>query len=388
MDEVEKTEHRKAKEANTRNAASAVGVGNLAIAIVLIGFGIGLLLALIAILRNMWLFMIEFPLFWGVLVLGLAALIGMFFLTARFWPSLIVACLVAFGSYKGAAAIYNSRYFPSVYCVDYVWKLPDGSMPKFYEKRKYGGAELEALTPGQWVKVNGITFDKKWFNVTTYSTGTTGWVERGAFPKKAADWLFDRMGSDGSLIRQIPIDRQAEEYTPKYLDDKKFNAATLQKSVRVGATTPFMRISREDLKNGTDTFSQSGMTVTLERIAYTPDCTMICLSLDTPDDYYKYQSLGHTFEALVAKDLDTGATYDVIPGKYRSAEWEEGGKANVVLFFWPFASRHFSLTHTAHPQLDKRGGGLLGKLASVVSLGGKVQYEYFSDWNFPEVNVR
>ncbi len=360
----------------------------MAIAIGCIGFGLGVLLVLIAILRNMWLFMMEFPLFWGVLVLGLAALIGMFFLTARFVPSLLVACLVAFGSYKGAAAIYNSRYFPSVYCVDYVWKLPDGSMPKFHEKRKYGGAELEALTPGQWVKVNGITFDKKWFNITTYSTGSTGWVERGAFPKKAADWLFDRMDSGGSMIRQIPIDRQVEEYTPKYLDDKKFNAATLQKAVRVGAKTPLMRLSREDLKNGTETFSESDMTVTLERIVYTTDGTMIQLSLDTSDDYYKYQSLGDTFEALVAKDLDTGKTYEVIPGKYRFAEWKDGGKTNVVLFFWPFASRHFSLTHTAHPQLDRRGGGLLGKLASVVSLDGSMTREYFSDWNFGEVKVR
>lgn len=379
--------------ASERGSIAQVNLGNMAMTVVGIGVVLAIVLFVIMVLKNIWLMMSHFPLLYAALALTIVTFI-LVLGYSRFWLALIAAAVVGFLGFKGVGAVYDSgdRYYPSEYCGDYIRKLPDGSTPKFTTKRDGRGDELPALKPGQWVRVNGISYKEDQYNITTWE-GVTGWVEGAAFPKDGAQWVFDRFGSGGTMLREIPKDRQVESYSKKYLESKnggEMQPATLQQAIRVGAQTPFMELSRDEFKKTGDTlFVESGMTVTLERIVYAEGCTMIQISLTPKDNLYEYQSLGDTFETLQVKDLDTGKTFDVIPGNYRRAQWEdEGGKRHVVFMFWPFSSRRFSLTHTGYPQLDKHGGGFIGRLASIVSFGGEMETKYFTDWNFKEIKVR
>lgn len=383
--------NREISDENIRNSAEAVGgIGKIAGVIVAIGAGLAIVLWLLAVFRNTFLLAWKFPLFGIAGILTIAAFIFALIGTARFWVSLILTVIIGFFCFWSARSIYGNskKYYPSEYVGDYIQKLPDGTTPKLYEKRKQKGTELVQLKPGEWVRVNGISFNKTEYNITTWG-GITGWVEVNAFPKNAADWLFDRVSSHGNTMREIGIDRQVEFYSKKYLTDKKMSDATLRQAIRVNAKTPFMTLSREEYKEkGKEAaFAESGMEVTLERIAYYPECTMLHMSVAKTGDYPDCQSLGETFETLTVKDIETGNTYDVMPGKYRLAEWSEKDKNHVVFFFWPFQSRHFSITHTGYPQFDKRYGGILSRLSSVASFGSERTFDNYCDWNFAEISI-
>jgi hypothetical protein len=397
IEEEEKRLGRKLTESE-KSGILQVALTSVATGIVGIGIVIGVLLVLFMIFKNVALMMWQFPLMIVATVLTLLALLVVWFWNGRFFVALIAAAAVGFLAFKAAGAIYDSgnRYYPSEYCADYVRQLPDGSMPKFTTKRDGRGDELPALEPGQWVRINGISYKEDQYNITTWN-GTTGWVEGAAFPKDGAQWLFDRFGTGGAINREIAKDRQVERYARKFLTTESGNKmlpATRQRAIRVGAKTPYMALSREAFKEtGDTTFVKSDMTVTLESIVYTDQCTMVHLSVNYTDKSHEYQSLYETFETLQVKDLDTGATFDVLPGSYSSLSWMDGSsrqadRENVIFMFWPFKSRHFSLTHAGHPQLDAHGGGWLGKLARVVSFGSPMEARYFTDWSFPEVTVR
>lgn len=390
----------------------------LAIGAILAGLLSVLTLILIAGMRGAVILAKELPLYTAVFFTALIVLIVIFI--KRPFPRLnkcagiLVAAVICFFGFKGATSYYGNsdRYFASLYSADFVQALPDGKAPAVYEKRNGKGDVAAQLSPGEKVAVNGISFDKQEFNITT-AAGVTGWVERATFPKDAADMLAISIGLDGIDTEEIAVDRQTERLMQKYLAEDselivmdvptkfyKISPATLARATTVGANAPLLMVDRKEYKNG-GALAPAGKNIVLEKILYADDCTLVYASVTETEGsrIWPLSAKGAInssawYKSLAAKDLNTGETYPLMQGNYRRAFWHEkagkGYKSNIVFFFPPFKSRHFALTHNGiSPLPDAKKTGFNGILGWMSSMTGQDRAgDYYFDWNFPEVNVR
>ncbi|MDR1755893.1 MAG: hypothetical protein LBR65_02905 [Culturomica sp.] len=338
----------------------------------------------------------------------------------------MAAAVIGVFGCMGATAYYksSSRVFPSVYSGDYIQALPDGSAPKLYEKRNQKG-DASTLSVDEKVTVNGISFDYQEFNITT-ANGRTGWVERAAFPKDAAEMLALSIGLDGVDTWDQTIDRQTERLMGRFYDIeqkgggkdpkgydiveyKKFTLkpAALGQFTRVGVQTPIVYLPSKAAEKG-EQWADNGTKITLFGVAYEPDCTVVALTV-TPGEAAKDQNVPYMWlpyggirnsaawkASLTVTDFATGETWRPLPTDYVNA-WTITGsgkdrKETQLFFFPPFKSRHFSLTHGGvSPLPDGKTqsgyGGILGWMSSATGMGGE-HSKFYYDWNFPEVNVR
>jgi hypothetical protein len=294
-----------------------------------------------------------------------------------------------------------------------------------YEKRNQKGAKLAELAPDEKVIVNGISFDKREFNITTAATAVTGtaaaaaktgWVTRDAFPANAADMLGITLGLDGIDGEEIAVDRQTERLFAKYLeparqlqrDDEKvtyykMSKDTLNRATKVNVTTPLLRLDLKQYKDGAAAPVPAGADLALTHILYAEDCTLIRLAVTDPAEKgTRIWSLPGGIntaawkKSLAIRDLvaGNGETWPLLAGDYARAFYYEktknGYATEITLFFPPFKTRHFSLTHsgvTPLPPRENTGyGGIMGLMSDKLDAGNGEKY-YF-DYNFPEVRVK
>lgn len=335
----------------------------------------------------------------------------------NFLLSLAVAGAICFLGFKAANSYYgnSNRHFKALYSADFVQALPDGEAPAVYEKRHKKGDIVTQLSVNEKVTVNGISFDKQEFNITTVD-GKTGWVERAAFPENAADMLAITIGLDGIDSEEIAIDRQTERLMEKYLEVKKelivmdvptkyygMSDALRHRSIKTNAKAPLMFVDRNAFKEGA-ALADAGVNIVLENILYADDCTLLYLTIteNTVDSksarawpLAEGLNMPAWQKALVVKDLDTGETFPLMQGDYRrSANGEkikDAFKSSIVFFFPPFKSRHFSLTHdgvSPLPDSNKETGygGILGLMSKYT--GQDRAADFYFDYNFPEIKIK
>ena len=315
-------------------------------------------------------------------------------------------CIFIFG-FKGVTSYYtkSDMYFASTYSADFVQ-----DKTSLNEKRYGKGKILAELSAGEKVTVNGISFKREEYNVTT-ANGITGWIDRAAFPEEAAEMLSININADGFDSEDIAIDREIERLMERYMDVKETGGGTykgiemekhreysiskntLNRSIRVNAQTPLMVVEHEAYRDGAG-LAESGAKLVLENIVYADDCTILYLTVtDT-----KVRDLSGTFnttawkKSLTATDLETGKKYLLLQADYKTTwRWEQAGdkfKSSIVFFFPPFKSRHFSLTREEPPlpSESKAGyGGILGWIAKITSGGSTAEY---LDYNFTEIKVK
>ena len=319
-------------------------------------------------------------------------------------------CFIAFIlltvlGFFGATGIYNTAniYFPAQYMADYILADSDGSLPVFSSRRGGKGETLSALSAGQRVTVNGISFNKKDFNITT-KDGVTGWVAAAAFPANARDWIFDQAETSGEVSVDIQKDRLLEQLARRYLNEETKGYFTmsdrvLRNMIRVNAEAPIYFLSGTEHRNSrrgeTSELRNTGDKVTLTHIAYAPDCTIIWVAARKPSDpaIFSYDLHGwfnsrEWRTSLFVTCLDTGERWQVIQGDYTITSYTGDDFSSTLFFFPPFRTRHFSLTFEASPLPPRRQagfGGMFGWLSRVIGRGGMVEY---IDYSFPEVRVR
>jgi hypothetical protein len=377
--------------------------GVIALAILILFTG---LRAALILLKTFWLYPVVL-----VFAIFLSAFIKRKVPILKTMVGILVFVGVCVFGCMGVTSYYsNSKLFPSVYSADFIQALPDGKVPVLYEKMNNTGAVIAELSVGEKVTVNGVNLRRDNFNITT-AEEKTGWVELAAFPEHSNEMLAISVGLDGIDSEEIAVDRQVELLMKKYLavdstlnradvptDYYKMSGDTLHRSTRVNAQTPYLSVERKEFRKGAD-LAETGFNLVLENILYADDCTVIHLSVTAPKGMLLAEggilNLTAWQKALVAKDLDTGEEYPLMQGDYSRANNEEqiegNRKSNVVYFFPPFKSRHFSLTHNSVsplPDSEKKTGygGILGLLSSLT--GGDRASDYYFDWNFPEVRVR
>ena len=367
------------------------------------------------------------PLFMVSGIIGLCAGVFVFIkVRVKIILRLLVFCLAtviatapfAFVSYK----IYGRTklHFPTMYSADYIQALPNGTTPKVYEKRFQKGKVLGELAVGERITVNGITMDYKEYNITTES-GITGWITVDALPKDNAEMLAIKLDIDGFEGAEIAMDRMLERLLEKYMDKKTLaedlkgnpiefsyimSEASLSRSISVNLQTPLLHTTSKEYKNG-GSLQDTGEKVTFANILYAEDCTIIYVTvpykigngyLTSPSGEKSNTNEWQT--GLIAKDLNTGETWQVLQADYRRKATSTIGNgdsrmATVAYFFPPFKSRNFSLTHDVLPMpaldaVKTNYGGLLGFIANQGGGGdgfGDKSVNYY-DWNFPEVRVR
>jgi hypothetical protein len=427
-------------EARSESEARGIIAQQNFLSLLLVASGIAAALAFLAMLfliaaaglRGAWLLAKAFPLYPAAL---LASFI-LFAIIVRAWRiSKILSIPLALAA-AGTAAWFgctfatthygnSARVFPSMYCADYI--LPktgatagDATPFILYEKRNQKGAKLAELAADEKVIVNGISFDRREFNITTIAAAgaaaKTGWVTRDAFPADAADMLGITLGLDGMEGGEIAVDRQTGRLFAKYLepvrqlqrgDEKatyyKMSKDTLDRATKVGVTTPLLRLDLKQYKDGAAALAPAGAGLALTHILYAEDCTLIRLAVTDPAEKgARIWSLPGGINAaawkksLATRDLGAGAgeTWPLLAGDYvRSFYYEKtknGCATEITLFFPPFKSRHFSLTHggvTPLPPREKTGyGGIMGFMAGKLGAGG--DGAYYMDYNFPEVRVK
>lgn len=381
-----------------------------------------LVLVLVAGIRGAW---ILSKVFWLYPIVVLIAILAFIFIKKslrtsipilNFLLAFVLAAAICFLGFKGANFYYGNTdmHFAAIYSDDFVQALPDGKAPVVYEKRDKKGNVIAELSINEKVKVNGISFDKQEFNITT-ADGKSGWVERAAFPEDAADMLAITVGLDGIDSNEIGIDRQTERMIEKYLEVKKelivmdvptkfygMSDAILRQSAKVNAKAPLMYVDRNAFKDGGE-LSDAGVKIVLENILYANDCTLLYLTVtdNTPESkgiriWPLAESLNVTDwqKSFVVKDLSTNETFPLMQGDYsRSFYYDKidgGYKSNIVFFFPPFKSKHFSLTHNGVSPLpddkSKTGyGGILGLMSKLT--GQDRASDFYFDYNFPDVRV-
>jgi hypothetical protein len=394
---------RRSEEAAKANLKMGAGMAKILMPLAIIAM-IGALVILVflflaAFFKGMWMLMAALPLYPIVITLSTVAVVYIKRKArVRFLLSLLFGIIFCVLGCWGATAYYNSssRIFPSMFYADHV---QGGSETlKLYEKRRQKGNEIATLAAGEKVTVNGISFDYAEYNITT-ATGATGWITVAAFPEDAAEMLGTVIHFDGSTGKETAHDRQTGRLMEKYLAtekdvQKKLSAATLRQAISVHAQTPVVRLDGEAYEQDEKAaFIATGINMVLQNIVYADDCTLLQLSVaNVQDATTAFRILNTAYRAPVVEDLDTGETWNIMQGKYNqtvSTENVRGGvNGTIVFIFPPFKSRHFSLTHTASPLPGKgnTGGGFLGWIASLVAMSDAP--DYYSDWNFTEINVR
>jgi hypothetical protein len=354
---------------------------------------------------------------------------------ARRFLSLLVAIGIGFAGFQISGAHYYTVFEKSHYSADYIQALSDGSAPLLHEKLDGKGTVLATLAIGGKVKVNGVSRDRREYNITT-PEGVTGWVEAGSFPADALPKkdgsLFDLViKQDGKLVsdRLIAFDRDLMNLQPvlneKYIIADKDGAgnnifesfrgltpAAQRMAIPVNLAVSTKWISGEDILKGkapTDMTENPDIQVVLKSIIYGAECTIILVESAGIFDYRKtgeplFDTIGDEHEkfmlSLVMQDLDNpGSTpvnvMDVIAysqladGKYGStlALYSNSGIAGMALIFPPFKTRHFSITHT-EPVMEKPGFVARTALSLLSKILKKGETEDFGAWDFPEVWVR
>jgi hypothetical protein len=387
----------------------AIGGGVLAMVILI---GLAGLRAAIILLKVLWLYPVV-ALIALLVLLVLPKLIRIPILNIALGLAGAVAICI-FG-FKGVTAYYgnSNMVFPSIYSADFIQELPDGRTPTVYEKRNKKGEVIAELSVGEKININGISFNYQEYNVTTVN-GSTGWIERTAFPEDGADMLAISVGLDGLDSEETSIDRQTEGLQAKYLAvDReitvmdvptkfyKMSDATLNRSTRINATAPLQTLDRKTYQKNGGELTDAGQNIVLETILYANDCTLLYLSVSETSGSRIWPLANGTsslntpawHKSFIVKDLDTGETYPVMQGNYRRSYWWEkngnGYKTSIVFVFPPFKSRHFSLTHEASPLPGTKKTGYGGILGWVSSMTGQDRAEdYYINYNFPEIRVR
>ena len=309
----------------------------------------------------------------------------------------------------------SSKQFSTVYSADYIQALPDGSAPSLYEKRRKKGKLLTELTIDEYVKVNGITLDKKEYNITT-AAGLTGWVPKAAFPEDASVMLGIMIELGGYDQEEVQTDRYVERLMKKYMDETaeewkvmgntgvnytyEISRNTLNRSIRVNAQTPLLHMTSAEYKEGGE-LKDTGVKVTLANILYSDDCTLIYVTVPLSSGYttWAHGARGNSNawrNGLIVTDLATGEVYKAMQADYYKTHHRIGSELETTIFFFPpFKTRHFSLTREALPmpppkEIKEGYGGLLSWIDNMgagkgSSKDGSVSYTH---WEFPEVRVR
>jgi hypothetical protein len=327
----------------------------------------------------------------------------------------------------GATLFYRNGpvHFPAIYRADFIQALPDGSAPFIYASRGQRGRVLAELEIGQKVTVNGITMNYREFNITT-ADGITGWVERAVFLEDAADMLTIGIDLAGDEAWAIAMDREevnlVEHLMEKYLNAERnvlidgvrrpfysMPNATLNRSIRPNLQTSIMWLDRRAFQQGED-FIDSGDKAIIEGILYAEDCTIIYITATGQSDPNNRRK-PHTwrldgalnseqwFRSLTVTDLNTGEQWSPLPIPFNTGRTfhEEIISTNPyrvktsIVFFFPSSmrSRNFSFTFEEPPIIDKKQAGysgILGRAADLLNL--RSAFDYFLNYNFPEVRVR
>jgi len=383
-------------------------------------------LVAIAFLKGFVILAVALPLF------GISALIGLAFgcyaflkcdgfimrFFALIFVTLIVTAPLCWVSYK----IYGrtSKHFTTMYSADYIQALPDGSVPRLYEKRFQKGKVLAELSIDERVTVNGITINSKEYNITTQN-GITGWVVRDAFPKNAAEMLGIAIDVGGFDQQEVQTDRFVERLMEKYMDkivtrqsmkgvplEYRYEVSQdmLNRSIRVNVQTPYLHLTSAEYREG-GTLRDIGEKVTLANILYADDATIIYVTAPRLRKNDMNMCLsgaqGNTNawrNGLIVTCLNTGEVYRALQADYWKTHniVSASGQPTIsgnVFFFPPFKTRHFSLTREVLPmpvqdEIKEGYGGLLGLInnfgaGNFSRASGAVNYNH---WEFPEVRVR
>ena len=389
-------------------------LGSIAPIAMLLGLIAMIILIATAGFRGAWILAKAFPLYPIVLVL---AFIAMAFVMAfvrflRFLAGLIAAFAVCYFGFGVVTKYYSNseRVFPAIYSHDFVQALPDGTMPKLHEKRNRKGAVVAELKADERVKVDGISFNMKEYRITT-ADGRSGWIGVAAFPEDAAEMLSFVIGLDGVDEQEIAADRQAYRILERYMVLQEgstsryaLSSKILSQARKTDASVPILYLPRKAYKKG-ESFADVGVKIKISEVIYADDCTMVRLNItdnpdpkskEKPDSWYipgPYNP--STWQAsLVVTDLDSGQKWQLMYMDYRKTLQRKASGNNhtesVVYFFPPFKTHHFSLTHEASalPDNTKKAGygGILGFMASATGSGKA--YDYYIDYDFPEVRVR
>jgi hypothetical protein len=327
----------------------------------------------------------------------------------RMLLALAAAVAVGYFGIKASLGYYKNSDIvqPSLYSADFIQALPDGSAPLLYSKRFKKGDAPAALTVGEKVRIAGVTLDEAEYRVTTLD-GKTGWIDAAALPEEDIDTRGSALEVTGVRALSGQHDREADLLKQRYdgsEPDKSFKLKdeVLKRAVPIGVKTPWLALREKDYAKG-ETLSPQPVELNLASVTYNADCTILLFTiagkgltfnLDNNDNAAGWN------ESLTVKDLDTGETWPVFPRGYeQNHAFHHGGPSgnseswypyeikgeefisNLVIFFPPFKSRHFSLTHEV-PALPKKPG----KIAALLK-GFSSQDDYYTDWDFPEVRVR
>lgn len=371
-------------------------------------------LIIIALFRSVFLWLSSIWLYPAVILATLAAyVIIKKFLKKGTLLAFLAAASIGVVGWTGARTYYMKTVIhPSVFCADFIQALPNGKAPLLYEKVGLSGNNLSDLSIDEKVTVNGMSYSKKAFNITT-ADGVTGWVELAAFPEDAAKTRWSAIGLDGFERGDMPLDRQVKGLAEKYLEKAKgykdkyvMPEAMLRSSGYVSETT-ISFVKQKAHKKGKE-MQDAGVKLKLVAVGYKEDCTIVYMSVtdsyDRNREWSKHWDLSGALNStgwknsFTVTDLDTGEKWKALSANYRDTYHEtpldkNGEKmiCSVVFFFPKFNSRHFSLTHEAPALPDKTGyGGILGWMASFSGswTGNKSYADYFIDYNFPEVKVK
>jgi hypothetical protein len=336
-------------------------------------------------------------------VLAIAIVISLFLRIKLKWKKLsflafVLICGIGFwlvGTYYSN----SSRYFPSMFSADFIQVLPDGSLPRLYQKRHQKGTVIAELPANQKVTINGITLNSKEYNITT-AEGKTGWIVRDALPEDTAEMLgiisleFGGARSESELA----FDRQVRLFMEKYMNGNIISKETLNRSVSINVQTPFMQVTAGQLKEGCG-LTNSGAAVTLSNIVYAEDCTILRLTASGNALVSLFGSSNNNAwkTGFVVTDLSTGEKWNMLQSDlFKLFNYDSAGEnsfnSELVMFFPPFKSRNFSLTNSNEPFPKKQKGfDLLGSISEVLNffLAGLTKREFtYVNYSFPEVRVR
>ena len=278
---------------------------------------------------------------------------------------------------------------PSIFTDDYVVIEAD-----IHSRRFMAGKAIGQVSVGEKVTVNGVSRDRLAFNITT-SEGITGWISADAFPEDA-NFQVDAVLQ--VVKAQLPILRNSATQSRLIRDDWRNNDRAMRDrdwfNVRQAAMGNYFGL---EVVDGWGRFGVgSGLTqaalsvahpvntavtgqyyiklneieefeLILHSVMYLPEVTIVRLHTDHERALWSLLSpRDQSWEkSIVLTCLDTGERFPIWDSD--SAGWDD---LQVVLFFPPTKSRHFSIIH-------ERTQGWLGRNSRGVIA-----------WDFPEVVVR
>jgi hypothetical protein len=247
--------------------------------------------------------------------------------------------------------------------------------------RNGGGRAKAQVAEGEKVIVNGVSRDRKEFNITT-DAGVKGWIPAAAFPKDAADPVDNAFKVAASVFKSNKLllardlyGKNSESYgrdrdwrnvftgvmgrylEQKFEEYKKEDGSTgyawvggakgltfeaMRMALTAGQTTP-ARVKKTTGKN-----VMLDTELTLKSVTYAPEVTMIQIA-ETEETKETKETLFWEDRALinsvVLKDLDTGETFRLWYYERVEVGYDNHSIYEYYFIYPPTKARHFSLSH-------------------------------------------